>query len=363
MGISTLWAIISIFLISLRCHPAHPWTDIDGGQCSGFVRKWLLSFPPPCMKLMHARGFSLPDGNSSQLSISSQKSHSSAYLSISFTAFKCLWNQRQSSLAPLPFGYRKIPPSFPHHQPATLFTEPPNGQKKTDALQLYIQYRVIVAIALHLHYLHLQILSANPYLAGAYTAVCAQLELGYGIMASSMPCLKPFMSAYEGPLRPPHKSSDNANSSGDYRFTTYNSSNHSKQHHSKRLRSAEQGLSSSDELRGGGGIGFGLGSSSSSNNHHHHHQASAYKATVSHRDGNDARKGSFDSGDSRRMIIQKDMVIKKEVKWSVERDGDEPETDKPSSEPDMSETRPPQQPNPWNCHKYFFFLPLFVYLS
>lgn len=147
------------------------------------------------------------------------------------------------------------------------------------------------------------------------------------------------MSAYEGPLRPPRKSSDNANSSGDYRFRTYDSSNHSRP-----LRSAEQGLSSSDELQGGG-IGFTLGSSSSSNNHPHH-QASAYKATVSHRDGNDARKGSFDSGDSRRMIIQKDMVIKKEVKWSVERDGDEPEMDKPSSEPDVSETRPPQQPNP-----------------
>lgn len=159
------------------------------------------------------------------------------------------------------------------------------------------------------------------------------------------------MSAYEGPLRPPYKSSDNANSSGDYRFTTYNSSSHSKKHNSKRLRSAEQGLSSSDEL-GGGGIGFGLGSSSSTNNHHHHHHhphhtALAYKATVSHRDGKDARKGSFDSGDSRRMIIGKDMVIKKVVKWSVERDGDEPETDnKPSSEPDVNETRPPQQPNP-----------------
>lgn len=143
------------------------------------------------------------------------------------------------------------------------------------------------------------------------------------------------MSAYEGPLRPPLKSSDNLNSSGDYRFTTYNSSSHS-----RRLRSAEQGFSSPDELQGGG-IGFGLGSSSSSNNHH-----PAYKATVSHRDGNDARKGSFDSGDSRRMIIQKDMVIKKEVKWSVERDGDEPEMDKPSSEPDVSEARPPRQPNP-----------------
>lgn len=147
-----------------------------------------------------------------------------------------------------------------------------------------------------------------------------------------MPCLKPFMSAYEGPLRPPLKSTGNVHSSGDYRFTTY-SSNHSK--HTKRLRSAQQGggLSSADE-RGGG-----LGGSSN-----HHHQASAYKATVSHRDAN-ARNGSVDSGDSRRMIIQKDMVIKKEVKWSVERDGDEPETDKPSSEPDVSE-RPPLQSNP-----------------
>lgn len=154
------------------------------------------------------------------------------------------------------------------------------------------------------------------------------------------------MSAYEGPLRPPQKSSDNANSSGDYRLTTYKSSNHSKKHNSKRLRSADQGLtSSSDELRGGG-IGFGLVSSSSTNNHHHHHTGSAYKATVSHRDAKDARKGSFDSGDSRRMIIGKEMVIKKEVKWSVERDGDEPETDKPSYEPDVNEMRPPQQPNP-----------------
>lgn len=148
------------------------------------------------------------------------------------------------------------------------------------------------------------------------------------------------MSAYEGPLRPPVKSSRNAHSSSDYRFTTY-SSNHSKQqqHHSKRLRSAEHGLSSADERRGGGG---GLGGSLSN-----HHQASAYKATVSHRDANSGNRGSIDSGDSRRMIIQKeDMVIKKEVKWSVERDGDEPETDKPSSEPDVSSERPPQEPNP-----------------
>ena len=45
-----------------------------------------------------------------------------------------------------------------------------------------------------------------------------------------------------------------------------------------------------------------------------------YRATVSHRDASKKDGGSIDSGDSRQMIIRKDMVIKKEVKWSVERD-------------------------------------------
>ena len=154
-------------------------------------------------------------------------------------------------------------------------------------------------------------LSTDPTLVAAYTVLCAQLELGYGLMASSVPCLKPFMSAFEGPFRPPQKSS-NPQSSGDYPFTTYGSG------HSKRLRSASDhriggsavaGLSSADErgLRPDGGM---------------------YQATVSHRNQGPeetAREGggggSIDSGDSRQLIIKKDMVIKKEVKWSVEREG------------------------------------------
>lgn len=56
--------------------------------------------------------------------------------------------------------------------------------------------------------------------------------------------------------------------------------------------------------------------------------AGMYQATVSHRNQGPeetAREagegGSIDSGDSRQLIIKKDMVIKKEVKWSVEREG------------------------------------------
>lgn len=55
-----------------------------------------------------------------------------------------------------------------------------------------------------------------------------------------------------------------------------------------------------------------------------------YQATVTHRDqgpedvaGGGGEHASIDSWDSRQLIIKKDMVIKKEVKWSVEREGGE----------------------------------------
>lgn len=154
-------------------------------------------------------------------------------------------------------------------------------------------------------------LSDTPTLAGAYTVVCAQLELGYGLMASSVPCLKPFMSAFEGPFRPPQKSS-NPQSSGDYPFTTYGSG------HSKRLRSVSN-------HRIGGSAGVGL--SSADERGLRPDGGGMYQATVSHRDqgpedgaGGGVEVGSIDSGDSRQLIIKKDMVIKKEVKWSVERE-------------------------------------------
>ncbi len=225
-----------------------------------------------------------------------------------------------------------------------------------------------MAAALHLHYLHLQILSANPFLAGAYTAACAQFELGYGIMASSMPCLKPFMSAYEGPFRPPNnKGSGQNNSSGDYKFTTYgsrsqghNNNNHS--NHSKRLRSGKPAHLSSGSTDGD--ISRRLCqdqaiykatishpdksnpiTTTSAHHHHHHHN--------NNNNSSSGRKhGSVDSGDSRQMIIQKeDMVIKKEVKWSVEREGgdDDPadSTEERRSEPSDAITmtgRGPLQP-------------------
>lgn len=254
MAASTVWGVISIFLLAIRCHPSHPWADLDD-HCSGLFSRW--QFIGALDIMTEVALFCM-----------------SVYL-----VYGLQMSMKSKAIVVGAFGVR-LP--------------------------------VIIAAALHLRYLHLQMLSADPTLAGAYTVVCAQLELGYGLMASSVPCLKPFMSAFEGPFRPPQKSSNLQ--STDYPFTTYRSGN------SKRLRSASDhrigscavgALSSADEraLRPDGGM---------------------YQATVTHRDqgpedgaGGGGEHASIDSGDSRQLIIKKDMVIKKEVKWSVEREGGE----------------------------------------
>jgi hypothetical protein len=57
--------------------------------------------------------------------------------------------------------------------------------------------RLIPAIILRLHYLSPTTLPAHRNLAASYATVCAQLQLGYGIFAATVPCLKPFVAVWE----------------------------------------------------------------------------------------------------------------------------------------------------------------------
>ena len=57
--------------------------------------------------------------------------------------------------------------------------------------------RLIPAIILRLHYLSPATLPANRNLAASYATVCAQLQLGYGIFAATVPCLKPLVAVWE----------------------------------------------------------------------------------------------------------------------------------------------------------------------
>jgi len=58
-------------------------------------------------------------------------------------------------------------------------------------------FRVIPAIILRLNYLNPDVLPFNRNLAISYVNVCSQLQLGYGIFAATIPCLKSFIAVWE----------------------------------------------------------------------------------------------------------------------------------------------------------------------
>lgn len=58
-----------------------------------------------------------------------------------------------------------------------------------------MDFRVIGLTLARLHYVDFQILSSNPTLDGAITLIWTQVELDYSIIAATIPCLKPFMTA------------------------------------------------------------------------------------------------------------------------------------------------------------------------
>jgi hypothetical protein len=64
---------------------------------------------------------------------------------------------------------------------------------------------VIVPAALRLHYQGVELASSNPSLDGVMATVCAEIELCYAVVATTIPCLRPFMFAlstnYGGPTQ------------------------------------------------------------------------------------------------------------------------------------------------------------------
>jgi hypothetical protein len=62
---------------------------------------------------------------------------------------------------------------------------------------------MIAAAALRLHYQGIKIASPDPSLDGVMATVCADIELCWAIIATTIPCLRPFMFAlstnYGGP--------------------------------------------------------------------------------------------------------------------------------------------------------------------
>lgn len=49
---------------------------------------------------------------------------------------------------------------------------------------------------LHIHYLNQELHSSNPPLTGVVATICRQTEIFYAIMASTIPCLRPFLASF-----------------------------------------------------------------------------------------------------------------------------------------------------------------------
>jgi len=195
------------------------------------------------------------------------------------------------------------------------------------------QNRVIALAGLRLYFLHMELHSTNPYLHGGPTAVSiTQIQIGYSILASIVPCLKNFMAAYDAPVQ----SRNWYQHYGTSNYTHELASVASKSVISRSEIQEKSGVVSSpggeevighgkggmEEYTPGGKKGGGAGILSGSLGKLRPEPVS-YEAHITHkgteagrssREGDGGETRSVDSGNSRRMII------KKGVEWSVNYD-------------------------------------------
>ncbi|KAI9849608.1 MAG: hypothetical protein M1837_002733 [Sclerophora amabilis] len=159
IGASAIWALLSLFLITIRCNPAHPWIDL-AEQCSGLSVRWQV------------------------IGIFSIITEAALFL----TSF-----------------YLVAELQMPLRLKATIVTA------------FSVRLPVIIASGFRLYYLKSMINSSNPTLAGASVVLCTQVELNYSLIASSVSCLGPFLS----PFSTSYHESRAENSSGQRSGASY----------------------------------------------------------------------------------------------------------------------------------------------
>ena len=143
--------------------------------------------------------------------------------------------------------------------------------------------------------------STDVYLLSFSSVSCTQLEIGYSIMASIIPCLKTFMMPYDRELAGPAQYNDYAYGNGASHKLSSLASN-----------SRDEGVAQTEGTESQEGIGR-LGTKFMGRLRP---DQTAYEARiVTHAAGGAKERKSVDSENSRRMII------KKGVEWSVDYDG------------------------------------------
>lgn len=196
------------------------------------------------------------------------------------------------------------------------------------------QYRLVAIAGLRLYYLYIEITSSNPTLVGGpQTTACTQIEIGYSILASIVPCIKTFMAPYDKPIMtevgyqrygstknsahelgsiaskgevttevvpamasPAHERVYQRNGRGEDGYMNYSAAERTLTLSGKNDSVQALGILRPERIEYEAKVS------------HHGHEDMDIE---SRRDG---REGSLDSGNSRRMII------KKGVEWSVDYD-------------------------------------------
>ncbi|KAM0718088.1 hypothetical protein Q7P37_006420 [Cladosporium fusiforme] len=139
MAVIMTTGVISIFLCALRCDLSQPWIQFGSSQCDSLFAQWqaITAFDIATEAMLFAMAVYLVWG-----------------LQTAFSGkFRVVFA----------FGLR-LP--------------------------------VIIIAGLHIHYLDRELSSDNQTLTGVIATICRQTEIFYAIMASTIPCLRPFLASF-----------------------------------------------------------------------------------------------------------------------------------------------------------------------
>ncbi|KAK0620408.1 hypothetical protein B0T14DRAFT_567155 [Immersiella caudata] len=188
-----------------------------------------------------------------------------------------------------------------------------SASKKSIVLIAFsLRFLVTIPILLRLLYLSNEIFSPDPTLDGVMTTICTQIHIAYAIIATTIPCLRPFMSAlnthYGGPKE--------AKVSSGGKLSKLTGGSGSNSDSSKKQPETFEAGYDLDEITPAGADIESQVEKPRPTARHWDYDRSAYRAEVMSTGGGDA--GSTQSNDSQKMVISKN------TEWHIEYQGEAP---------------------------------------
>lgn len=158
LGVVVTTGVISIFLCALRCDLSQPWIQWNA-SCDSLFAQWqaIIAFDIITEVMLFGMAVYLVWGLQ--------------------TAFS---------------GKFRVVFAFGLRLPYVLY--PPKIPIISQILRSL--HSVIIIAGVHVHYLERELTSTNQSLTGVIATICRQTEIFYAIMASTIPCLRPFLASF-----------------------------------------------------------------------------------------------------------------------------------------------------------------------